>query len=249
MNTNNFRRRLLNGGGNRNRWVFKGTCKDSTPGTIYIHSRNEYITITPSSDGSFEEILDLEGVTSLYGMLEEGSLKNNLTSLDLSRFDTSEVTNMERMFNLCIWLVSLDVSGFDTSKVIIMEQMFRNCRFASLDLSNFDTHNVTNMSNMFEGNINIKSLDLSNFTVQGYMTNTYRMFGGCWNLTYLDLSGWNWYRSNTTFEDCYDLSRVKVAGCKDNIISDIISVMPTMDSEDHILYWEREGDYIVRYAV
>lgn len=240
-----FRRRLMMGGSG-DRWVFKGTCKDSTPGTIYIASKKEYITITPSSNGSFEEILDLEGVTSLSGMLDNGSLKNNLTSLDLSRFDTSEVTNMERMFNLCLWLESLDVSGFDTSKVTTMEQMFRSCHFTSLDLSNFDTRNVTNMSNMFEGNINIKSLDLSNFTVQGYMTTIYNMFRMCWNLTYLDLSGWNFYGSSTVFEDCGNLSRVKVAGCSATSISRITNALPTSDLNGDPISWGRDGDYIVR---
>ena len=40
-----------------------------------------------------------------------------LTSLDLSNFNTSKVTDMRSMFSICGGLTSLDVSSFNTSKV------------------------------------------------------------------------------------------------------------------------------------
>ena len=76
----------------------------------------------------------------------------NLTSLDLSSFNTSKVTNMKYMFNNCNRLTSLDLSNFNTSKVTNMGSMFSSCnRFTSLDLSNFDTSKVTYMGSMFSG--------------------------------------------------------------------------------------------------
>ena len=50
-----------------------------------------------------------------------------MTSIDLSAFDTSEVTNMGGMFTGCSSLTNLDVSNFDTSKVTNMSNMFLNC--------------------------------------------------------------------------------------------------------------------------
>ena len=48
---------------------------------------------------------------------------------------------------------TLDVSNFDTSNVTNMNRMFYNTGYNStnltLDVSNFDTSNVTDMSNMF----------------------------------------------------------------------------------------------------
>ena len=41
----------------------------------------------------------------------------NLQSLNLSKVDTSNVTNMSSMFCYCESLQTLDVSGFDTSNV------------------------------------------------------------------------------------------------------------------------------------
>jgi surface protein len=71
------------------------------------------------------------------------------TELDLSAWDTSNVTNMNSMFYYCTNLTSLDLSSFDTSKVTTMLSMFYNCyNLTSLDLSNFDMSNVTNMNSM-----------------------------------------------------------------------------------------------------
>ena len=56
------------------------------------------------------------------------------------------------MFLDCSSLSSLDVSNFDTSNVTDMRSMFRNCRsLTSLDLSNFNTsRSVEYMSDMFK---------------------------------------------------------------------------------------------------
>ena len=45
-------------------------------------------------------------------------------SMDLSNFDTSQVTNMDRMFQGLNRVSSLDISSFDTSKVTNMSSMF-----------------------------------------------------------------------------------------------------------------------------
>lgn len=47
----------------------------------------------------------------------------NLASLDLSSFDTGNVTSMTWMFYHCPSLTSLDVSSFDTSKATGMRGM------------------------------------------------------------------------------------------------------------------------------
>ena len=74
----------------------------------------------------------------------------DLTSIDLSNFDTSKVTNMWGMFNGCRRLTALEVSGFDTSNVLNMGFMFDSCySLTTLDLSNINTSKVSNMAWMF----------------------------------------------------------------------------------------------------
>ncbi len=87
-------------------------------------------------------------------------------SLNLSNFDTSNVTDMSMMFYDCETLTSLDLSNFDTSKVTNMYGMFSNCNsLTNIDISNFNTSNVISMGNMFYGCSSLKTLDLSNFDI------------------------------------------------------------------------------------
>ena len=50
-----------------------------------------------------------------------------LETLDLSNFDTQNVTDMGDMFSECYALKTLDVSSFDTKNVTSMYDMFYNC--------------------------------------------------------------------------------------------------------------------------
>lgn len=118
------------------------------------------------------------------------------TNLDLSNFDTSQVTDIEYMFSNCYKLTSLDLSSFDTSNVTIMRSIFNSCsNLTSIDLSNFNTGNVTNMGTMFQSCSKLTSLDLSNFNTNN-VTNMSGMFNGCNALTSLNISSWN--TSNVT---------------------------------------------------
>lgn len=51
-----------------------------------------------------------------------------MTALDVSSFDTQNVTNMSDMFNDCSVLTSLDLTNFDTQNVTDMDSMFSYCR-------------------------------------------------------------------------------------------------------------------------
>ena len=102
----------------------------------------------------------------------------------------SNVSDLSSMFS-CVYLTSLDLSNFDTFNVTNMSSMFRSCSsLTSLDVSNFDTFNVTSMSSMFEGCSSLTSLDLSNFNTSN-VTNMAYMFENCTSLTSLDLSSFN----------------------------------------------------------
>ena len=89
-------------------------------------------------------LFDTSNITSMNSIFTGCKTK----SLDLSSFDTSNVTDMGWMFTDCE-AQSLNLSSFDTSKVTDMECMFSHCKVQSLDLSSFDTTNVTNMSCIF----------------------------------------------------------------------------------------------------
>ena len=145
---------------------------------------------------------------------------SSLTSLDLSSFNTSQVTDMRGLFDGCKKLTSLDVSSFNTSNVKHMDAMFRGCSsLTSLDLSSFNTSNVVSMGyrvrvfdnsgswgqlqhsgldldgGMFMNCTSLTSLDLSSFNTSN-VTCMCKMFCNCTHLTRLDLSNFDMTLSN-----------------------------------------------------
>ena len=106
-----------------------------------------------------------------------------LASLDLSKFNTTNVTNMSHMFSECTVLASLDFSKFNTENVTEMISMFYSCgNLTSLDLSNFNTAKVMNMSYMFNKCSGLQTIYVSdNFVVTGITNekNKKDMFTDC----------------------------------------------------------------------
>ena len=101
-------------------------------------------------------------------------------TIDISSFDTSNVTKMFSMFNGCTSLKNLDLSRFNTSNVTDMHSMFNQCTsLTSLDLRNFDTRNVTVMTCMFQDSKNLKTIYAKrNLWSTAKATTTY-MFRNC----------------------------------------------------------------------
>ena len=144
---------------------------------------------------------------------------SGLMSLDLSHFDTSNVTDMREMFADCSGLTSLDLSGFNTSNVIDMSSMFLDCSgLTSLDLSHFNTSNVKYMGWMFSDCSGLTSLDLSHFDTSN-VTDMRGMFCGCSNLITLNIANFSTEKSpylaydddgdvNGIFENCSSLTTI-----------------------------------------
>ena len=155
---------------------------------------------------------DTSQVTDIRGMFYGCS---SLTSLDVSSFDTSQVTDMEYMFFGCSGLTSLDVSGFATGQVTDMGFMFSGCSgLTNLDISGLDTSQVTNMNSMFFGCSSLTSLDVSGFATS-QVTDMYGMFYSCSSLANLDVGGLDTSQvtnMNSIFSGCSGLTSLDVSG-------------------------------------
>ena len=182
---------------------------DPTDKTAYYYTETEKVYLNRDSSDMFRtwgyeqkirNILDMDlsnfdtsNVTNM-GFMFLGM--SNLTTLNLSNFDTSKVTNMARMFVGMSNLTSLNLSNFDTSNVTNMGSMFSlMSSLTALNLSNFDTSKVTNMQAMFQGMSNLTTLNLSSFNTSK-VTDMSDMFAEMHSLTTLDLSNFN--TSNVT---------------------------------------------------
>jgi len=111
-----------------------------------------------------------------------------LTNLDLTSFDTAEVTTMEAMFKDCINLKTIDLKSINTNNVTDMSHMFNDCKvLTTLDLAHLATERVTNMSYMFSGCSNLQSIDIKKLNLNNVTDMSY-MLAHCDSLKDLDLS-------------------------------------------------------------
>lgn len=177
---------------------------------LCVNGKQEQSNI--NSDNTFEHTFVNVPVTNMDYFTQP--CRDKLKTIDLSNFDTSQVTSMIQAFYQCSNLTSIDLTNVDTSNVTSMGYMFFNCRIlTSLDVSNFNTGNVTNMDRMFCICSNLTSLDVSNFDTSN-VTNMGYMFSNCSNLTSLDVR--NFVTSNVTamssmFSDCSNLTSLDVS--------------------------------------
>ena len=171
---------------------------------------------------------DTSNVTDMSNMFAY----SQATSIDLSSFDTSNVTDMSNMFEGS-QATTLDLSSFNTSKVIDMRDMFYQSQATIIDLSSFDTSNVTNMRDMFDGS-KATTLDLSNFDTSK-VTDMSNMFMNS-QATTLDISNFNTskvtdmsYMFNGSQATTLDLSNFNTSKVTDMSSMFYISQATTLD--------------------
>ena len=105
------------------------------------------------------------------------SFKNaqGLLTLDYLHF-TNTITSMNEMFSGCINMTAINTTGWDTSNVEDMSSAFAYCRqLTEIDVSNFITDNLTNLAHTFASCNRIGVFDLSSFNVVN-VTNMKNLF-------------------------------------------------------------------------
>lgn len=118
-------------------------------------------TITIAENGEYDVASYAKAnvnVTSTACVIQDG-MKLSLSTALPANLDTSNVTDMSRMFESCS--VMTTIPQIDTSNVTNMSGMFQSFR-ALRTVPLLDTSNVTNMSSMFSGASYITTLPLFN---------------------------------------------------------------------------------------
>lgn len=124
----------------------------SNNGIVYFNQHTNFGGMTNCSLINFNHLINTKFLVDAGNMFEH--LCSNYScsgiSLDLSDFDTSNVTDMNRMFYQSEKITSIDLSSFNTSNVTNMAEMFYKVNLIqTLDLSSFNTSNVQTMTSMF----------------------------------------------------------------------------------------------------
>ena len=159
-------------------------------------------------------------------------------------FDTRYMVNMSQMFRTCGNLITLDLSDFNTSQVTDMSSLFNmwdtsTNSFMSSALTKiifgnkFITDNVTAMQGMFAGLESLTTLDITNFNTAN-VTNMYHMFISCESLPEI-IFGPNFDTSKVTnmsgmFQNCRSLTTLDLSGFDTGNVTDMSSMFSMWNS-------------------
>ena len=210
---------------------------DPTDKTAYYYAEPEKVYLNTDSSEMFYSESDVQKIRNILelnlsnfdtsqvtDMEDMFSGMHNLTTLDLFSFNTSQVTNMRYMFLDMTNLTTLNLSSFNTSQVTNMYLMFHNMRnLTTLNLSNFDTSKVTDMTDMFSGMSSLTTLDLSSFNTS-QVKNMGSMFSYMSSLTTLNISNFNTSKvtnMSEMFYDVYNLTTLDLSNFDTSQVTDM----------------------------
>ena len=138
-----------------------------------------------------------------------------LSNLDLSKWNVSNVTSMEKAFANNYLIKSLNLSNWDTSNCKNSQMMFYNdTALTSIgNTSNWNVSKITTTHSMFEGCSKLQSLETSTWVFSS-LTNADSMFNNCQSLSKLDVSNWGMGKVihfGFMFNNCYALTSLNVS--------------------------------------
>ena len=151
----------------------------------------------------------------------------DINEMDLSKFDTSDVDDMNYMFDYCSSLTSINLSNLNTQNVKRLYCMFQGCSsLTSIDVSSFNTNKVTTLHYMFNGCESLTSINLENFHTP-LVDEVEYMFKDCKNLEYINLKNFDGTHLNTYSNDFYkdmfaNIPKNVVIEANDNILGNLI---------------------------
>ena len=139
----------------------------------------------------------------------------NIISIDLSSFDSSEVIDMKQMFSKCYGLKEVNLNNLNVKKVTDISYMFNKCmEIEKIKIpSSFDTQNVENMNFMFNSCEFLKDINFSAFFNTNNVKSMKGMFSKCYKLKQLDLRNFNTGEvkdMSFMFDKCINLEEILI---------------------------------------
>jgi surface protein len=186
-------------------------------GTIYWWSEDNTPSLNPSSGSMFNKFSNLNDISGVKNW-DTTEVTNidfmfNITSItdltNLSKWNTSNITGMSGVFGQNTHLQSLSgIENWDTSNVTnIGYLLYESPNIESIDeIKNWDTSKVTNMVYLFYKNSVLTSIDgLDNWDTSN-LKQMQGMFGDMANVEEIDISNFD-TRNVTNFKKIFDGSK------------------------------------------
>ena len=152
-----------------------------------MKSLNQYIIekILINKSSKFNKI-KVESKDKLQSIIQE-RYHNNKSFIDLTDIDISELDDLSGVFARLNKVEVVDISGWDTSNVTTMAYMFAECEDIKkiIGIENLDVSKLKNTNSMFYMCENLVELDLTNWNPVS-LQHTYEMFSGCSNLKIIE---------------------------------------------------------------
>ena len=173
---------------------------------------------------------------------------NSLDNVDISHFDISKVTAINNAFTGCRALKTcIFPTNGGNGLLTAVSSMFLDCRSLEQLPTNLERLNVTNVgtfSYMFNMCRRLKSIDLSEWTVEK-VTNLGNFASSCYGLEYVNLSGWDVSKvttANSVFDSCRKLQKLVIDGWS----LDSATTLVSFHSNNHCLL---ESDILTRINI
>ena len=167
--------------------------KSSKLNKIKVESKDQLKLIISkryNSNNSFIDLTDID--VSELDNLSYIFYRLNIEVVDISGWDTSNVTDMTFMFRQCTKLKKIiGIENLDVSKLENANFMFSQCeKLVELDLTNWNPISLENTYDMFSCCSNLKMIkNIENWQLPN-IKNVYYMFYNCAKLD-VDLSNWD----------------------------------------------------------
>ena len=98
--------------------------------------------------------------------------------------DTSDVYNMEKLFDGCVALKTIDISAFDTADVQSLSEMFEGCSsIEALDLSALEINRAVTLRRMMKNCSSLKTVRIDNWYFGEQLIDMSELFEGCEGLS------------------------------------------------------------------
>lgn len=225
---------------------WNAAASDSDPIMCYVVDAE--LIISGNGTG---KIYTNKDASKMFGRISSGNnYFEQLTEIDgLDLLDTSKTTNMSTMFQMCWKVKELDLSNFNTSNVTNMQGMFSGATISNVDyfmeletikgIENFDVSKVENLYFTFAKCANLTALDLSRWAVTNRCITLRQTFYQCERLTSIMGVG-NWDTSgvvgingekgmNGTFAACSNLEELDLKNWDTSSATDMADMFMNMN--------------------
>ena len=150
---------------------------------------------------------------------------SNIKKVDLSGLGSSNLTNIEGIFDDCLNLEEVNMSEFNFGTASMKSMFASKTNLKIINLLNANTSNVPSMETMFTNCSSLEKIDLSNLGGNS-LSKTNSMFSGCTNLEKINMLGFNFGTSqiNGLFSYLSNLEEVNISNANFSNVPSVIGM-------------------------